>query len=77
MYNTMGYFHHYPYESNGGSGYLQRAEKIMQRVKDLSSISENNQGITRTFGTDAFIAGPAAELKTNRTGSDLPPIPKG
>src|SRR4051812_25311315 len=37
--------------------YLQRAEKIMARINELASISEDVTGITRTFGTKAFIDG--------------------
>ncbi len=37
--------------------YLQRAEKIMARINELASISEDTTGITRTFGTKAFIEG--------------------
>ncbi len=31
--------------------YLQRAEKIMARINELASITEDATGITRTFGT--------------------------
>jgi allantoate deiminase len=46
-------------DAEGGSmlSYEQRAEKIMKRVKDLAAISEDKTGITRTFGTPAFING--------------------
>jgi allantoate deiminase len=37
--------------------YLQRAEKIMARINELALISEDAAGITRTFGTKAFIEG--------------------
>lgn len=37
--------------------YLQRAEKIMGRINELALISEDATGITRTFGTKAFIEG--------------------
>jgi allantoate deiminase len=37
--------------------YIQRAEKIMARLNELASISEDAAGITRTFGTKAFIEG--------------------
>jgi allantoate deiminase len=37
--------------------YLQRAEKIMARINELALISEDATGITRTFGTKAFIEG--------------------
>jgi allantoate deiminase len=37
--------------------YLTRAEKIMARINELASISEDATGITRTFGTKAFIEG--------------------
>jgi allantoate deiminase len=36
--------------------YLTRAEKVMARINELASISENAGGINRTFGTDAFLA---------------------
>lgn len=37
--------------------YLQRAEAILARINELATISEDATGITRTFGTDAFLAG--------------------
>lgn len=37
--------------------YLQRAEKIMARINELASISEDAVGITRTFGTRQFMKG--------------------
>lgn len=37
--------------------YAQRSEKIMKRIKELAAISEDKHGITRTFGTPAFISG--------------------
>jgi allantoate deiminase len=37
--------------------YLTRAGKIMARINELASISEDATGITRTFGTKAFIEG--------------------
>jgi allantoate deiminase len=37
--------------------YLTRAEKVMARINELASVSESAGGITRTFGTDAFLAG--------------------
>src|SRR5689334_799546 len=37
--------------------YLDRALKIMNRINELASISEDEQCITRTFGTKAFMEG--------------------
>ena len=37
--------------------YLVRAENIMRRINELAVISEDATGITRTFGTEAFLAG--------------------
>jgi allantoate deiminase len=37
--------------------YKRRAEKIMARINEMASISEDAAGITRTFGTKAFIEG--------------------
>ena len=37
--------------------YLIRAEKVMQRIGQLAAISEDAGGVTRTFGTEAFLAG--------------------
>ncbi|MGZ8552557.1 MAG: M20/M25/M40 family metallo-hydrolase, partial [Chitinophagaceae bacterium] len=37
--------------------YIQRAEKILQRINELASISEDEGFITRTYGTSAFIEG--------------------
>jgi allantoate deiminase len=37
--------------------YLERAERVMSRVNELALISEHETGITRTFGTKAFIDG--------------------
>jgi len=39
------------------SNHLQRAEKILQRINELASISEDKTCITRTYGTKAFIEG--------------------
>ena len=39
------------------NNHLQRAEKILQRINELASISENEGYITRTYGTKAFIEG--------------------
>lgn len=39
--------------------YLNRAEKILQRINTLAAISEDQSCITRTFGTPAFLAGSA------------------
>ena len=36
---------------------MQRAEKILQRINELASISEEEGCITRTYGTPAFING--------------------
>jgi allantoate deiminase len=36
---------------------LQRADKVLQRINELASISEDEGCITRTFGTKAFIEG--------------------
>ena len=44
-------------EASESADYLQRAEKIMHRVKELALITEEKNVITRTFGTTAFIAG--------------------
>jgi hydantoinase/carbamoylase family amidase len=37
--------------------YQERAEKIMQRINELASISEDKTCITRTYGTPAFMEG--------------------
>src|SRR5687767_1019617 len=37
--------------------HLQRAEKILQRINELASISEEEGCIARTYGTKAFIEG--------------------
>ena len=37
--------------------FLARAERIMQRIQQLAAISEDPDGVTRTFGTPAFLAG--------------------
>ena len=37
--------------------HLLRAEKILQRINDLASVSEHADCITRTYGTKAFIEG--------------------
>jgi len=39
------------------NNYLQRANKILQRINELACISEDEGCITRTFGTKAFIEG--------------------
>ncbi len=39
--------------------YTTRAERIMQRIQQLAAISEDADGVTRTFGTPAFLAGRA------------------
>ncbi|MDO7853125.1 allantoate amidohydrolase [Hymenobacter convexus] len=37
--------------------YTARAERIMQRINELAAISEDADGVTRTFGTPAFVEG--------------------
>ena len=37
--------------------YIARAEQIMQRIQQLAAISEDERGVTRTFGTPAFLEG--------------------
>lgn len=37
--------------------HLKRAEKILQRINELASVSEDEGCITRTYGTKAFIEG--------------------
>src|SRR5688500_15281570 len=39
------------------SNHLHRAEKVLQRIDELASISEEEGCITRTYGTKAFIEG--------------------
>ncbi|GAB3317552.1 allantoate amidohydrolase [Hymenobacter humi] len=39
--------------------YTARAEQIMQRIQQLAAISEDEHGVTRTFGTPAFLEGRA------------------
>lgn len=39
--------------------YTARAARIMRRIEELAAISEDVQGITRTFGTPAFLQGSA------------------
>jgi len=39
------------------SDHLQRAEKTLQRINELASISEDENFIVRTYGTQAFITG--------------------
>ncbi|KAA2241364.1 allantoate amidohydrolase [Chitinophaga agrisoli] len=34
--------------------YLQRAQKIMDRIQELAAISQTEQGLTRTFGSPAW-----------------------
>ncbi|MES2646557.1 MAG: allantoate amidohydrolase [Bacteroidota bacterium] len=47
-----------PFSDSGeAADYMQRAEKIMRRVKELSLVSEEKNAITRTFGTNAFVVG--------------------
>ena len=37
--------------------YDQRAVRILAKINELAAISEDSLGITRTFGTDAFLRG--------------------
>jgi allantoate deiminase len=37
--------------------HVTRAQRILERIAALAAISDNDQGITRIFGTPAFIAG--------------------
>ena len=37
--------------------YLDRAEKVLARIDELATISEDQSALTRTFGTPAFLAG--------------------
>ena len=37
--------------------YTTRAERIMRRIQQLAAISEDADGVTRTFGTPAFLQG--------------------
>ncbi|GGF08940.1 allantoate amidohydrolase [Hymenobacter cavernae] len=39
--------------------YTTRATRIMRRIQELATISEDTQGITRRFGTPAFLTGRA------------------
>ncbi|GAA3936349.1 M20 family metallo-hydrolase [Hymenobacter algoricola] len=39
--------------------YLARAEKTLARIHELAAISEEADGVTRTFGTPAFLRGSA------------------
>lgn len=39
--------------------YVHRAEKILERINALAAISEDAHGVTRTFGTPAFLTGSA------------------
>ncbi|SHJ60403.1 allantoate deiminase [Hymenobacter daecheongensis DSM 21074] len=39
--------------------YIARAEKTLARIHELAAISEDADGITRTFGTPAFLRGSA------------------
>lgn len=41
------------------SDYTTRAGRIMQRIEALAAISEDADGVTRTFGTPAFLEGRA------------------
>jgi len=37
--------------------YLSRATQVLHRIHKLAAISEDTDGVTRTFGTPAFVAG--------------------
>ncbi|WP_018623209.1 allantoate amidohydrolase [Spirosoma luteum] len=37
--------------------YVQRAAAVLEKINELAAISEDATGLTRTFGTDAFLAG--------------------
>jgi len=39
------------------NNYLQRAEKVLAQINELASVSEDADGVTRTFGTPAFLEG--------------------
>ncbi|MGG9971658.1 allantoate amidohydrolase [Ferruginibacter sp. SUN002] len=39
------------------STYLQRAEKIVDRINELAAISEDSSCVTRTYGTPSFVEG--------------------
>jgi allantoate deiminase len=39
------------------NNYFQRTERVLQRINELASISEDEGYITRTYGTKAFIEG--------------------
>jgi allantoate deiminase len=39
------------------SDHQQRAERLLHRIDELAAISEDPQGVTRTFGTLAFLKG--------------------
>ena len=41
---------------------LNRAGKIMKQVNELAAISEDSDGITRLFGTPAFLQGSSRVL---------------
>ena len=42
---------------------LQRAEKIVSRIHELAAVSEVSDGITRRYGTDAFLEGAGKVLR--------------
>ncbi|MEO5684955.1 MAG: M20 family metallo-hydrolase [Chitinophagaceae bacterium] len=46
---------------------LQRAQKIMERINELAAISEEANGITRLFGTAAFLQGSSKVLAWMQT----------
>lgn len=39
------------------SDHLQRAERVLERINELASVSEDENFIVRTYGTDAFLRG--------------------
>lgn len=39
--------------------YTERAARVLQRIQELAAISEDEYGVTRTFGTPAFVRGSA------------------
>lgn len=41
------------------TNYSARAEQVMRRIEELAAISEDERGVTRTFGTPAFLQGRA------------------
>lgn len=45
------------------NSYLNRAKQVFSRINELAAISEDSDGITRTFGTDKFMHGVALVAK--------------